>query len=94
MLPVLNLPHSNSPVAYAFVYFREGLSSREAVMAFGYNRLAGMVSAALRLISIGQQEGQTLLTNADTTFAFCRRSIEQKLPSPCALSARSWIFSR
>ena len=80
--PALNLPHSNSPVAYAFVYFREGLSSREAVMAFGYNRLAGMVSAALRLISIGQQEGQTLLTNATQRLPSAVDRIEQKIGEP------------
>jgi len=80
--PVLNLPHSNSPVAYAFVYFREGLSSRDAVMAFGYNRLAGMVSAALRLISIGQQEGQTLLTNATQRLPSAVDRIEQKIAEP------------
>jgi urease accessory protein len=41
-----------------------GLTPREAVMAFGYNRLAGIVSAGLRLISIGQNRGQVLLTKA------------------------------
>jgi urease accessory protein len=32
------------------------------LLAFGYNRLAGIVSAGLRLISMGQQQGQALLT--------------------------------
>jgi urease accessory protein len=56
------LPYGNSPAAYAVVYFHEGLSIDAAVVAFGYNRLAGIVSAGLRLISMGQQQGQLLLT--------------------------------
>jgi len=64
------LPYSNAAAAYALVFFHRGIPEREAALAFGYNRLAGMVSAGLRLISIGQQQGQALLT----------RSIE-RLPS-------------
>jgi urease accessory protein len=58
------LPHSNVAVAYAMVFFHRHIAEREAVLAFGYNRLAGIVSAGLRLISIGQQQGQGLLTRA------------------------------
>ena len=58
----LTLPHGNAAVAYAIVYFRGGLETRHAALAFGYNRLAGIVSAGLRLISMGQQQGQELLT--------------------------------
>jgi urease accessory protein len=64
------LPHGNAATAYALVFFHRGIPEREAALAFGYNRLAGMVSAGLRLISMGQQQGQALLT----------RSIE-RLPS-------------
>jgi urease accessory protein len=64
------LPHGNAATAYALIFFHRGIQEREAALAFGYNRLAGMVSAGLRLISIGQQQGQALLT----------RSIE-RLPS-------------
>ena len=56
------LPDGNAAVAYAIVYFRGGLQTRHAALAFGYNRLAGIVSAGLRLISMGQQQGQALLT--------------------------------
>lgn len=56
------LPHGNAAAAYALVFFHRGLSPRDAVLAFGYNRLSGIVSAALRLISIGHQQGQLLLT--------------------------------
>jgi urease accessory protein len=58
----VTLPHFNAAVAYALVYFHCGIDERDAVLAFGYNRLTGIVSAALRLISMGQQEGQNRLT--------------------------------
>ena len=53
---------ANAATAYALVFFHRGIPEREAVLAFGYNRLAGIVSAGLRLISMGQQQGQALLT--------------------------------
>ena len=56
------LPDGNAAAAYAVVFFHCGLGERDAVLAFGYNRLAGIVSAGLRLISMGQQQGQVLLT--------------------------------
>ncbi len=56
------LPQTNAAAAYAVVLFQCGLNERDGALAFGYNRLAGIVSAALRLISVGQQQGQTLLT--------------------------------
>jgi len=56
------LPHANAAVAYAMVFFHRGLGEREAILAFGYSRLAGIVSAGLRLISMGHQQGQALLT--------------------------------
>ena len=49
-------------VAYGVVYAHLGVSERDALLAFGYNRLTGIVSAGLRLVAIGQQQGQTLLT--------------------------------
>ena len=56
------LPYGNAAAAYAMVFSYFGLQERDGALAFGYNRLAGIVSAGLRLISMGQQEGQTLLT--------------------------------
>jgi urease accessory protein UreF len=41
-----------------------GLGVRDAVLAFGYNRLTGIVSTSLRLMSIGQQQGQLLLAKS------------------------------
>lgn len=58
------LPCGNAAAAYAVVFFHRGLAKRDAAIAYGYNRLAGIVSAGLRLISIGQQQGQTLLTKS------------------------------
>jgi urease accessory protein len=58
------LPCSNAAIVYALVFFDSGIDDRYAALAFGYNRLAGIVSAGLRLISMGQQQGQLLLTQA------------------------------
>jgi len=58
------LPQCNAPVAYAVVMTHRGINSRDAVLAFGYSRLAGIVSAGLRLISIGQQQAQNLLAES------------------------------
>ena len=55
------LPHSNAAVANALIFFHCGIQVRDGALAFGYNRLTGIVSAGLRLISMGQQEGQALL---------------------------------
>jgi urease accessory protein len=58
------LPQCNAPVAYAVVMSHRGIDSRDAVLAFGYSRLAGIVSGGLRLISIGQQQAQNLLAGS------------------------------
>ena len=57
-----SLPFCNAPVAYAAVMNHRGIEGRAAVLAFGYSRLAGIVSAGLRLISIGQQQAQCVLS--------------------------------
>src|SRR5581483_2982963 len=59
----LVLPYQNAAVAYAMVFFISGLPERDGALTFGYNRLAGIVSTGLRLIPMGQQEGQKLLTH-------------------------------
>jgi len=59
-----NLPEGNAASAYALVFFHLGVPERDALLAFGYSRLAGMVSAGLRLVSIGHQQGQRLLSKA------------------------------
>ncbi len=61
---VETLPQCNAAVAYAVVMTHRGMKSREALLAFGYSRLAGIVSAGLRLISMGQQQAQGLLSQS------------------------------
>jgi urease accessory protein len=56
------LPQGNAAAAYAAVFFYCGVEERKAALAYGFNRLTGIVSAALRLISMGQNQGQRLLT--------------------------------
>lgn len=58
------LPFGNAAAAYALVFDDCGVDTPQALIAFGYNRLAGIVSTGLRLISLGQQQGQELLTQA------------------------------
>jgi urease accessory protein len=59
---MVTLPEGNAALAYALVFYHCGLRERAGALAFGYNRLTGIVSAGLRLISIGQHEGQCLLS--------------------------------
>ena len=58
------LPDANAPVAYAVIARRLRVAPRDAMLAFGYTRLAGFVSAALRLMALGQQQGQIALRRA------------------------------
>jgi urease accessory protein len=77
-----NLPKANAAAAYALVFFHRGLAERDAVLAFGYNRLAGIVSAALRLISIGHQQGQLLLTKTIARLPAAADRIMQETHEP------------
>lgn len=56
------LPHGTAPVAYGVAFFHRGMKPDHGLLAYGYARLAGIVSAGLRLISMGQTEGQQRLT--------------------------------
>jgi urease accessory protein len=56
------LPESNAPVVYAIVFAADGLNETDALLAYGYARLAAMISAGMRLISLGHQQGQVLLS--------------------------------
>ncbi len=56
------LTYCNAPVAYAITMTHRGIDVRSGLLAFGYGRLSGMVSASLRLISIGQQEAHRILS--------------------------------
>lgn len=54
----------NLPVTFGIVFGVLGIETRDAVLAFGYTRLTGTVSASMRLISLGQQQAQAALTTA------------------------------
>jgi urease accessory protein len=49
------------PVAFAAVCASSGIDRRTSAEAFAYNRLAATVSAAMRLMAIGQTEAHRLL---------------------------------
>ena len=49
------------PVAFAAVCASSGIDRRTSVEAFAYNRLAATVSAAMRLMPLGQTEAHRLL---------------------------------
>jgi urease accessory protein len=49
------------PVAFAFACASSGVERRDAVEAFAYTRLAATVSAAMRLMPIGQTAAHALL---------------------------------
>jgi len=52
----------NQVLVQGVLYAGLDLSREDALSAFSYVRLNGMVSAALRLFDIGQQQGQQVLT--------------------------------
>jgi urease accessory protein len=52
------------PVAFAAAGLCGGLALRDALGGYAYTRLASTVSAAMRLISIGQSDAHQLLTGA------------------------------
>ena len=49
------------PVAFAVACASSGIDRRDAVEAFAYTRLAATISAAMRLMPIGQTEAHALL---------------------------------
>ncbi len=56
--------HVTLPVAFGAVASAAGIPVRAAVEGFIYTRLAAIVSAAMRLMPLGQHEGHTLLAEA------------------------------
>jgi urease accessory protein len=57
----LERPHLTLPVAFGVVTAASGIALRAAVEGFIYARLAATISAAMRLIALGQREGHALL---------------------------------
>lgn len=56
-------PRYTFPVAFAVVCASSGIERTEAIEAYCYTRLAATVSAAMRLMKIGQHESHALLAN-------------------------------
>ena len=55
------LHHPGLPVAFAGACACSGVGRRESVEAFAYTRLAATISAAMRLMPIGQMDAHALL---------------------------------
>ncbi len=49
------------PVVYGAVFSALGVAPKDGLIAFGYSRLAGTISAAQRLTALGQQQAQQIL---------------------------------
>jgi urease accessory protein len=69
---------SNFAVIYGVVFSALGFHRRHALLSFAYSRLAGIISAALRLMPIGQQQAQAALYRA---LDHIPRAVEQILES-------------
>ena len=52
------------PVAFAAVGYCGGIAQRDALAGYAYTRLAATVSAAMRLVAIGQTDAHQLLSRA------------------------------
>jgi len=76
------LPNCNAPVAYALALTHSGIDERDALLAFGYSRLAGIVSAGMRLIAVGQQQAQALLSETLTSLPVAVERIVQMQGEP------------
>src|SRR5262245_48997755 len=59
--PLRRVTTPTLPVAFAIVAVSADVNRRDAVEAYAYTRLAATVSAAMRLMSIGQTEAHALL---------------------------------
>jgi urease accessory protein len=57
----LERPHLTLPVAFGVVAAASDIGSPEAVEGFVYTRLASTISAAMRLMPLGQRDGHELL---------------------------------
>lgn len=55
------LRRASLPVAFGAICASTGVARRDAVEAFAYTRLAATISAAMRLMAIGQTDAHTLL---------------------------------
>ena len=60
----LRRPGPTLPIAFAAVGCREGIAQRDLLAGYAYGRLAATISAAMRLIPIGQSDAHQLLSLA------------------------------
>jgi urease accessory protein len=68
------------PVAFGYVAGKLGIGLREALTGFYYNAAAGMVTNCVKLIPIGQQDGQELLFGLQPLMAdLVEKSLEPDL---------------
>ena len=74
------------PVAFAAVCASSGIDRRTSAEAFAYNRLAATISAAMRLMPLGQTEAHRLLAG---TLA----RVPQVVDAMLARSARAESFA-
>lgn len=74
--------HGQLPVIYAILMQGLGFSTAQILTGFGYTRLAGAVSAAMRLMSIGQAQGQLALSKALEELEQCVKQLEQRQDAP------------
>lgn len=90
------------PVAFGIVCAASGISEREAVEAFMYTRLAAVVSAAMRLMPLGQHDGHALLArflvrvpDATTRVLQARRAPQSFAPAmDVAAMSQQYTYSR
>ncbi len=77
-----NSLRGNAVTVYAALFDVMGLDAHQALLSYAYMRLASMISAALRLISIGQQEGQQRLSRQLETVPGLVEAIIQSKGAP------------
>jgi urease accessory protein len=93
----LNLEEIHHSAAFGWVCARVGISAADAVCAYLYTGCAAMVSACVRLIPLGQTEGQVVLAGlrvqvdalVDDCLSVQRSPLEPSLPVERRLPACS-----
>jgi urease accessory protein len=90
------------PVAFGIVTAASAINERQAVEGFMYTRLAAVVSAAMRLMPLGQHDGHALLAqflarvpDVTTRVLLSRRAPESFAPAmDLAAMSQQYIYSR
>ena len=86
-------PHHTFPVAFGIVCDVAGLTVVDALEGFFYTRLAAGVSAAMRLMSIGQHEAHQLLADLLREVPACAARVAAGVEPPRAFSPHMDIAS-